>query len=184
MFKINEKVIYPGYGVAVIEEVVERVVAENTVTFFKLRFLYKDMSVFVPINNIQHMGIRYLSSHEDIKSALNELYVKPDNKLRNFDFTPSGWNKRNKEYQLKIESGSIVELSKVYRDLMFVSKKKELSFGERNLLHTTEDLISQEIEVVTNKDRDTILREIRSTFKEYVAFSVQQTSSKPTVSSL
>ena len=184
MLKVNEKVIYPGYGVAIIEEEVKRVVAGNAVTFFKLRFLYKDMSVFVPINNVQQMSIRYLSSFEDIKSALNELYIKPDNKLRNFDFTPSGWNKRNKEYQLKIESGSIVELARVYRDLMFVSKKKELSFGERNLLNTTEDLLAQEIEVVTNKDRDSILREIRSPFKEYVAFSVQQSSSKQTVSSL
>jgi len=184
MLKINEKVIYPGYGVAVIEEEVDRVVAGNTVKFFKLRFLYRDMSVFVPINNVDHVSIRYLSSLEDIKSALNELRVNPDNKLKNFDFTPSGWNKRNKEYQLKIESSSIVELAKVYRDLMFVSKKKELSFGEKSLLNTTEDLIAQEIEVVTGKERDSILSEIRSPFNEYVAFSVHQSASKQTVSSL
>lgn len=170
MFKVKEKVVYPGHGVAVIEETVEKTVAGNPINFFKLCFLYKDMTVLVPVNNAAHMAIRHLSSQSEVKKAFNELYQPPERKLENLDFTPSGWNKRNKDYQLKIEGGALLDLAKIYRDLMFVAKQKELSFGERNLLQMTEDLLAQEIEIVTKSDRDAVLRQVRSHFKEYVTF--------------
>jgi CarD family transcriptional regulator len=170
MFKVEEKVVYPGHGVALIEEIIEKTVAGNSIRFFKLRFLYKDMTVLVPVNNAPHMSIRHLSSDEGVKKSLNELYKPPGRKLETLDFTPSGWNKRNKDYQLKIEGGALIDLAKIYRDLMFVAQQKELSFGERNLLQMTEDLIAQEIEIVTNNDRASVLRQIRSPFKEYVSF--------------
>ena len=181
MFKIKEKVIYPGHGVAAVEEVVEKIVAGSNIRFFKLHFLYKDMTVLVPVNNAPHMAIRHLSSEDKIQKVLNELSKSPERKLENLDFTPSGWNKRNKDYQLKIQGGAIIDLVKIYRELMFVAKQKELSFGERNLLQLTEDLIAQEIEVVMKNNRDTVLRQIRSPFKEYVSFpsnnNVRQVSS-------
>ena len=128
------------------------------------------MTVLVPVNNAPRMAIRHLSSDCEVKKALNELYQPPERKLETLDFTPSGWNKRNKDYQLKIEGGALLDLAKIYRDLMFVAKQKELSFGERNLLQMAEDLLSQEIEIVNNNDRDSVLRQIRSPFKEYVSF--------------
>lgn len=180
MFKINEKVIYPGHGVAVVDEIVEKLVAGNSIRFFKLRFLYKDMTVLVPVNNIPHMAIRSLNSNEEVKKVLNELNKTPDRKLESVDFTPSGWNKRNKDYQLKIQGGVLIDLARIYRELMFVAKQKELSFGEKSLLQLTEDLIAQEIGVIMNNDRDVVLRQIRSPFREYISFptkeNLQQTS--------
>lgn len=181
MFKLDEKVIYPGHGVAVVEEIAEKVVAGNKIKFFNLKFLYKEMTVLVPINNASHLSIRNLSSRSQIQKILNDLSKTPEKKLDNVDFTPSGWNKRNKDYQLKIQGGALSDLAKIYRELMFVAKQKDLSFGERNLLQLTEDLLAQEIEIVTNSDRDTVLRKIRSPFKEYVSFptsdSIRQASS-------
>lgn len=181
MFDINEKVVYPGHGVAKVEEVVEKIVAGNNIKFFKLRFLYKDMTVLVPVNNACHMAIRRLCGEDQVKKVLNELSKTPERKLENLDFTPSGWNKRNKDYQLKIQGGALIDLAKIYRELMFVAKQKELSFGERNLMQLTEDLIAQEVEVVMDNDRDSVLRQIRSPFKEYVSFptsnNVRQASS-------
>ncbi|MCK4517509.1 hypothetical protein KAT92_01940 [Candidatus Babeliales bacterium] len=170
MFTLKEKVVYPGHGVAVVEEIIEKSVAGNSIKFFRLCFLCKDMTVLVPVNNATHMAIRQLSSLAQVKKALNELYQAPERKLENLDFTPSGWNKRNKEYQLKIQGGSLLELAKIYRDLMFVAKQKELSFGERKLLQAAEGLLSQEIELITNADLPSVLRDIRSPFKEYVSF--------------
>jgi len=170
MFKINEKVVYPGHGVAVVEEVVEKSVAGNRIKFFKLNFLYKEMTALVPVNNAPHMEIRSLGSPIEASRALDELYKSPERKLENLDFTPSGWNKRNKDYQLKIQGGALLDLAKIYRDLMFVAKQKELSFGERSLLQLAEDLLAQEIEIITKSNRDTVVRQIRSPFKEYVSF--------------
>lgn len=181
MFKINEKVIYPGHGVAVVEGIVEKLVAENNIKFFKLRFLYKDMTVLVPVNNVPHMAIRALTSRESVKEVLDELSKAPERKLESLDFTPSGWNKRNKDYQVKIQGGALMDLIKIYRELMFVAKQKELSFGERSLLQLAEDLIAQEVEVASSVNRDVVLRQIRSPFKEYMSFpandKVRQTTS-------
>jgi CarD family transcriptional regulator len=170
MFKINEKVVYPGHGVAVVEEVVEKLVAGNKISFFKLRFLCKEMTVLVPINNAPHMAIRQLSKSKEVKTILDELGKTPERTLENVDFTPSGWNKRNKDYQMKIQGGALIDLAKIYRELMFISKQKELSFGEKNLLHLAEDLLVQEIGVVSGQSRDTVVRNIRSYFKDYVSF--------------
>jgi CarD family transcriptional regulator len=182
MFKVKEKVIYPGHGVALIEEVVEKVVAGSKINFFKLQFLYKDMTVLVPVNNAPHVAIRHLSSDSEIKKVFNELAKQPERKLESMDFTPSGWNKRNKDYQLKIEGGALIDLAKVYRDLMFVARQKDLSFGERNLLQIAEDLIAQEVEIVSQCDRPSVVRKIRSPFKEYVSFPTND-ATPPEISS-
>jgi len=183
MFKISQKVVYPGHGVAEVKEVVEKVVAGNSIRLFKLQFLYKDMTVLVPVNNAPHMDIRALSTSQETKVALDELKKAPERRLENLDFTPSGWNKRNKDYQLKIQSGALLDLSKIYRDLMFVAQQKELSFGERNLLQLTEDLLAQEIEITMKSSRSAVLREIRSPFKEYVSFPPNNPHARQTSSS-
>lgn len=167
MFKRGEKIVYPGHGVAVIKDVVEKVVAGRTIKFFELSFLYKDMSILIPIHSIEQAAIRYLSDKNGVKLALEELRNPPERKLENLDFTPSGWNKRNKLYRLSIQEGQLVDLAKVYRDLMFVAKQKDLSFGERTLLQTAEELLAQEIVVILKKDKDTVLRELRSPFNEF-----------------
>lgn len=170
MFNINEKVIYPGHGVAVVEEKLKKLVAGNEINFFKLSFLYKDMTVLIPINNVTRMSIRSLCSAGEVGLVLKELHKTPEKKVLSPDFSPSSWNKRNKDYQLKIQNGNLLDLARIYRDLMFVSKEKDLSFGEKGLLQLVEDLLSQEIGVVTNGKKEDVLRKIRSPFKEYVSF--------------
>ena len=167
-FKIKDKVFYPGHGVAVIESIDDKTVAGNVVSLYKLCFLSKEMTILVPVNNVVSIGVRNLSSTVAVDKALNELYKQPEQKVGGLDFTPSGWNKRNKEYQLKIQNGGLIDLAKIYRDLMFVAKHKELSFGERNLLNMTEDLIIQEVVIVKDKSREEVLREIRNPFREYL----------------
>ncbi len=168
MFDLKSKVVYPGHGVAVIDELFERTVAGSTVTFMKLAFLFKDMTILVPTYNVDAIGIRQPSSLDNVNIAVAELFNKPDRRLESIDFTPSGWNKRHKDYQNKIQSGSLFEIAKIYRDLMYVAQQKDLSFGERALLQTTEELLAQEIQVVRGLSREFILQEIRTPFKQLV----------------
>lgn len=165
MFKLNEKVVYPGYGVAQINEIIQRIVGGGQVSFMKLEFLFKDMTILVPEYNIQSIGLRYPSDSITIEKVLRELCNKPERRLDTVDFTPSAWNKRNKEYQLRIQSGNILELTRIYRDLMYISQQKDLSFGERALLQMTEGLISQEIQVARSIDRDQVAQLLRLPFK-------------------
>lgn len=165
MFEQGDKVVYPGYGVAVVEDIMERTVGGSVVHFFKLTFLFKDMTILVPSYNVENLGIRYPSDSTTVDAAIKELQNKPERKLESIDFTPSGWNRRQKNYQLKIQSGILLEIVKIYRDLMYVAKQKELSFGERTLLQSTEELILQEVQLVRDEDKTAVVKELRSPFR-------------------
>ena len=76
----------------------------------------------------------------------------------------SSWNKRNKQYQYKIKTGDILEISKIYRDLQCMSKEKDLSFGEKNLLNQTEALLVEEISAVKNLVEEQAIQTLRAIF--------------------
>ncbi|MFA6526917.1 MAG: CarD family transcriptional regulator [Candidatus Babeliales bacterium] len=167
MFKLNDNVVYPGHGVAVINEIVEKTVGETVIRFLKLDFLYKDMTILVPMYNANAIGLRHPSKEQEIATVLQELAKKPEKKIDGADFTPSGWNRRNKDYQNKIQGGNILEIARIYRDLMFIAQHKELSFGERTLQQTTEELIAQEMQVIQGCDRSTVIQTLRGPFKMF-----------------
>ena len=166
MFQLNDKVVYPGHGVAVVDEIIEKSVAGSKIQFFKLSFIFKDMTILVPVYNMDNIGLRAPNGINVLGSILAELYKKPEKKLESIDFTPSGWNRRNKEYQLKIQSGRLLDIVKIYRDLMYVAQQKDLSFGERTLLQTIEELIIQEVQVVKEIERELVIQELRNPFKQ------------------
>ena len=165
MFKLNDHVIYPGHGVARVADVIEKTVSGKTINFLMLSFIFKDTTILVPMYNVATIGIRYPSSEQEVDLALYELSKQPEKKLESIDFTPSGWNRRFKHYQQKLQSGKLFDIAQIYRDLMYIAQQKDLSFGERGILQTTEDLISQEIQIVKNKDREVIVQLLRNPFK-------------------
>lgn len=168
MFKLNDKVVYPGHGVAVVDQIVEKQVAERAISFMKLVFLFKDMTILVPTYNVDAIGIRKPSNQEIIDLVMDELKRKPERRLESIDFTPSGWNRRNKDYQARIQSGRLLDIAKIYRDLMYVAQQKDLSFGERTLLQITEELIAQEMQIIKNSDRELVIQELRTPFKQFM----------------
>lgn len=168
MVNVHDKVVYPGHGVAEVEEISEKLIGGNKVSFAKLVFLFKDMTILVPMYNLVSIGVRLPSSFAVLDTVFNELRKEPVRKLDVLDFTPSGWNKRHKEYQSRIQTGNIVEIAKIYRDLMHTSQQKDLSFGERTLLQTTEELLVQEIQIVKNTERELVIQDLRIPFKQII----------------
>jgi CarD family transcriptional regulator len=168
MFKLNDSVVYPGHGVAVVEEIIEKNFSGSAIQFLKLTFLFKDMTILVPMYNIVNTGIRYPESPETIQEIIEELSKKSEKKFESIDFTPSGWNRRNKDYQLRMQSGKLLEIAKIYRDIMHISQQKDLSFGERTLLQSVEELLVQELLVVTKKDRELVVQMLRNPFKQFL----------------
>lgn len=168
MFKLNDHVIYPGHGAAIIKDIIEKMIGESSVKFLKLNFLFKDMTILVPTYNVASIGIRYPSSEQDINTMLHELLKKPERRLESIDFTPSGWNRRHKDYQVKIQSGKLLEIAKIYRDLMHIAQQKDLSFGERAILQTTEELLVQEVQMVTAKCQESVTQLLRNPFKQFL----------------
>jgi len=179
MFAPHDKVVYPGHGVATIQRIIEKKIGSSTVQFFELRFLNKDMTILIPTENATAVGIRRLSSTEHI-DGLFVLLAEPATEL-NCDMTASNWNKRNKEYQCKLRTGSLREICVIYRDLRHLSTYKKLSFGEKNLLQQTELLLIEEISLVTLIEHEKAAERLRSIF---MSASLNLPSKHPVVAKL
>lgn len=169
MFKENEIVVYPGYGVARVTEISDRKVGGESISFYKLKFIYKDMTVLVPLKGLQTSGVRAVSEPDCINkvlSVLSEFDGKSADEKSPGDFTPNAWNKRFREYQLKIQKGQLEGIAEIYKDLMQLSFKKDLSFGEKNLLATIEDLLIQELLVACKLPKEELLKKIKEPFQD------------------
>ena len=167
MFSVNDTVFYPGHGVAAITEVIERSVGGSVVLLHKLSFLNKDMVVLLPQHSMQSLGVRYISCEPVINDACAELWRPSKVKIKGaFDFSPSAWSRRQKEYQLKIQGGQLIEMACIYRDIMVLSSTKELAFGEKSILHLVEDLMSQEISRARSVSRESVIELLKKPFRE------------------
>lgn len=161
MYAVNDRVVYPGHGVARINRIVEKTVGKDVVHFFELKFLNKEMTVLVPTTNLESVGIRSLSS-ESLVSNLFKVIARPVKDSLDYELMVSNWNKRNKDYQNKIRKGDLVELSEIYRDLKHIARQKELSFGEKNLLQKIEALLAEEIAIVEQVGEEKALLQLRA----------------------
>ena len=158
MYNQDEKVVYPGHGVAVIKRMLERRVGGKAMRFYELEFINKDMTILVPLNNLDSIGIRKLSSQKDI-GKLFRMFADPI--IPHQNEVALNWNKRNKEYQGKIRSGKLSEICTIYRDLRHIEKNKELSFGEKSLLHQTELLLAEEIALACDIQTESAMHQLR-----------------------
>lgn len=165
MFSSQENVVYPGHGVARISRIIERNVGGVLTTFYELAFLNKDVTVLVPTENAIAVGLRRLSTQENVDHVFCTL-SGPVQQDRPAEFSVSSWNKRNKSYQLKLRTGSLQELSEIYRDLRAIEVRKPLSFGEKNLLQQAEALLVEEISLIQNRTQDIIVEQLRLTCRQ------------------
>lgn len=162
MFSLNETVVYPGYGVARISRVLVKKVGAKTTNFFELTFLSKQVTILVPVSNAILVGIRRLSSHENIDAVLKAVSATTAVAPGSPDVGAVNWNKRNKEYQGKMRTGNLMEICEIYRDLKIVELNKGLSFGEKTLLQQTESLLAEEIAIVYNIDQKSAMDRLRA----------------------
>jgi len=160
MFNLYENVVYPGYGVAQVNRIIEKNVGGALITFYELSFFNKDATVLVPTDNALHVGLRSLSTEKSIQEIFKNL-DKPLQRNDCSEFAASSWNKRNKGYQLKLRTGSLRELLEIYRDLRFIGNQKKLSFGEKNLLSHTESLLVEEISIVCKLEQGETIEKLR-----------------------
>ena len=166
MFGLNEKVVFAGHGVARISRIIERSIGGSSCKLFELTFLNNDMTILVPINSSSHTGIRKISSSDNVEKAYLTI-AQPAKKTDCPELTASSWNKRNRDYHNKLRTGSLLDLSEIDRDLSYIATYKELSFGEKNLLKQTEQLLAEEIGESRHKDPDEIIAYIRSSLCKY-----------------
>ena len=139
MFKVGDIVVYPAHGVSEVESIETREISGNKISFFILKVLDTQMTVMVPVTNVENVGIRELIDKKGIDKVLGIL------KERSVSVDNQTWNRRYREYMEKVKSGSAFEIAEVLRDLNILKRGKELSFGERKMYDTARNLLVNEI---------------------------------------
>ena len=158
MFKIGDKAVYPAHGVGVIESIENKEISGAEHTFYMLRILNNDMTIMIPVKNIDAVGLREVISTEDVPKIYEIL------KERDVTIETQAWNRRYREYMDKIKTGSVFEVAAVLRDLSLLKMDKDLSYGERRILETARSLLVKELAIAENAPEERILQDIEGLF--------------------
>lgn len=158
-FKSGSKVVYPVYGVANIESVEKKEIAGKKTNFYILKTLKNDITVMVPVEKTESVGMRKIISKKRVAKVFELLKQKTKPFSRG---KKQAWNKRHKEYSEKIKNGDIFEVAEVFRDIFKISRKKDLSFGEKQIMESAFSLVSTEIAVATSKSEAAVEKEVRA----------------------
>ncbi len=156
MFNIGDYAVCPGHGVGQVVDIEEKDLGGKTVTIYIVKVMANGMKVMVPTNSEE--GIRPLVSEEEVAGVfglLKDHDVAVDN---------STWNRRYREYMLKLKTGSLFEIAEVLRALFLLKEKKNLSFGEKKMLDQCKDLIAQEISITGGVETSMVIQNIESCF--------------------
>jgi len=154
-FKTNEFVVYPAHGVGQILAIEEQEIAGAKLELFVINFMKDKMTLRVPTAKIANVGMRKLSEPALVKKALETLKGRARVKR-------TMWSRRAQEYEAKINSGDIVAIAEVVRDLYRSESQPEQSYSERQLYEAALDRLSREIAVVQHVTETEAVKEIES----------------------
>ena len=160
MFEVGKMVVYPAHGVGLIESLETKEISGDKHQFYIMRMLGNDMTIMIPANNIQNIGLRPIITKTELDKVY-EIFQHPE--LFSQEQT---WKRRYREYTDKLKTGSIYDLAEVLRDLFLLKHKKGLSFGERKLFDQAKELIVKEISLLKNKSEEDIAEEVELVLAE------------------
>ncbi|RMF43984.1 MAG: CarD family transcriptional regulator [Deltaproteobacteria bacterium] len=155
-FKVGDCAVYPSQGVGVIEAIESREFSGIRSEFYVLRIVDTDMTIMVPVGNVEQVGLRRLISKQQVSRIYKVLEDKPSDGLGSI---PS-WSRRQREYQEKIKSGDPLEVAEVLRELYLIKEDKELSYGEKKVLELARKLLVSEIARAEGKDEDKVAQRV------------------------
>ena len=158
MFKVGESAVYPAHGITVVKRIDERDVGGKKKSFYVLQVLENQMTIMVPTDNAEAVGLRSIISDQDVARVYTIL------KMRDVKIDQTTWNRRYRDYMEKIKTGSIYEIAEVLRDLFLLRHSKDLSFGERKMLDQAKALIVKEISIAKHTQEAVIEQEIQQIF--------------------
>ncbi|MDF0523281.1 CarD family transcriptional regulator [Bradyrhizobium yuanmingense] len=154
-FKANEFVVYPAHGVGQILAIEEQEIAGAKLELFVINFIKDKMTLRVPTAKVANVGMRKLSDPVLVKKALETLKGRARVKR-------TMWSRRAQEYEAKINSGDIVAIAEVVRDLYRSESQPEQSYSERQLYEAALDRLSREIAVVQHSTETEAVKEIEA----------------------
>ena len=144
-YSVGDFIVYPSHGVGEITAIQTFEIAEEKLEMYNVIFDKEKMTLKIPTIKAREIGIRKVSSRNEMKKTLEILKSKA--KIRR-----TMWSRRAQEYEAKINSGILTELTEVVRDLFRNSNQPEQSYSERQLYESARDRLAREVAVVEKTD--------------------------------
>ena len=156
---VGDYVVYPKHGVGRVVELQSQQIAGMELELYVLRFEKERMTLRVSTNKAESVGMRKLSSNKTLSEALDTLKGKPKVKR-------TMWSRRAQEYEAKINSGDLVAIAEVTRDLFRADDQPEQSYSERQILEAASSRLARELAAMEGVDEPGALRKILAILNE------------------
>jgi CarD family transcriptional regulator len=156
LFEVGETVVYPHHGAATIIEVKNRTIKGEEKLYLKLRIAQGDLTIEVPAENVDLVGVRDVIGREGVEKVF-EVLRSP------FTEEPSNWSRRYKANMEKLASGDVIKVSEVVRDLWRRDQDRGLSAGEKRMLAKARQILISELALAEKTDEEkasTVLDEV------------------------
>jgi CarD family transcriptional regulator len=147
LYKVGDKVVYPHHGAGVVVKKETRTVLGEEREYLTIQILHNDMTVNVPSENAERVGLRKVID-EDLVTKVLEVLHGDGTKM------PKNWNRRFKYNRDKMKTGDIFELAEVVRNLSLRDQEKGLSTGEKQMFVKAKKILASELMYAKGMDED------------------------------
>ena len=163
MFEVGDKVVYPHHGAGTVVKKEKREILGQTREYLTIQILHNDMTVNVPVENAEQVGLRTVID-EDLVNTVVKALTAGESEM------PKNWNRRFKHNRDKMKTGDIFEMAEVVRNLAQRDQEKGLSTGEKQMFSKAKRILASELMYAKGLDEesaatwlDEVLEEVGTT---------------------
>ena len=147
MYKVGDKVVYPHHGAGTVVKKESREVLGEKREYLTIQILHNDMTVNVPSENVEKVGLRKVIDEKTVEKVLHSLTGDGTQ-------MPKNWNRRFKHNRDKMKTGDIFELAEVVRNLSLRDHEKGLSTGEKQMFVKAKKILVSELMYAKGMDEE------------------------------
>jgi CarD family transcriptional regulator len=174
LYKVGDKVVYPHHGAGTIVKKEKREVLGEKREYLTIRILHNDMTVNVPSENAEKVGLRRVIDEKLVDQVVKAL-------TGNGTVMPKNWNRRFKHNRDKMKTGDIFELAEVVRNLSLRDHEKGLSTGEKQMFVKAKKILSSELMYAKDLDEEEAAEWLEGVLSGVGAKSKKKTAAKKKV---
>jgi CarD family transcriptional regulator len=160
-FDIGDKVVYPSHGVGEIVAIETQTISSFELKVYVISFLQDKMTLRVPVNRASASGLRAISNRSDVDKIYKTLKGKPKQGNRM-------WSRRAQEYETKINSGDLIAVAEVVRDL-YKNVDSDRSYSERTIYESALNRLAAELALLENIKTNDAVDKLIDFLKQKVA---------------
>jgi CarD family transcriptional regulator len=172
LYKVGDKVVYPHHGAGtVVKKEVKEVLGEKR-EYLTIQILHNDMTVQVPADNAEKVGLRTVIDEDEVTLVLKYL-------TNGGTEMPKNWNRRFKHNRDKMKTGDIFELAEVVRNLSLRDNEKGLSTGEKQMFVKAKKILASELMYAKGMDEEECSEWLEGVLKGTDSTAKKKTAAKP-----